>query len=101
MVSENDHRDHRDHGDDDYAHLYHDPVERFGQLPEPTRKWLEDLRKEDIKELNDAVRFFHATKAGGKFVKWLMFMIVTIFVGAAAFGEALQKLWGLISHAGR
>jgi hypothetical protein len=94
-----DHRDFKARGDKDSRYMYHDPVERFGQLPEPTRQWLERLREEDIKELNDAVRFYHATKAGGRFVKWLMITIVAIFVGAAAFGEALQKLWTLISHA--
>ena len=88
-----DHRDHRDHGDSDYAQPYFNPVQRFGQLPEATRQWLENLRPSDLKDLDDAVRFYHSTKAGGRFMKWLMISIVTIFVGAAAFGDAVQKLY--------
>jgi hypothetical protein len=99
----NDHsddRDHRDHGDQGWAGPYWNPVERFGQLPEVTRQWLENLRADDINDLNDAMKFYHATKAGGKFIKWLVIVVVACFVGAAAFGEAIQKLWSWLFHAG-
>ena len=95
-----DDKDHRDHRDEGYAHLYQNPVERFGQLPEPTRQWLENLRQDDIKDLNDAVKFYHATAAGGKFIKWLAIAVVAIFVGSAALGHAVQDLWGWIFKAG-
>ena len=95
-----DDKDHRDHRDEVYAHLYHNPVERFWQLPEPTRQWLENLRPDDIKELNDAVKFYHATAVGGKFVKWLAYVIVAIFVGSAALGHAIQDLWSWMFKAG-
>jgi hypothetical protein len=95
-----DDRDHRDHSDSGYAYLFHDPVERFGQLPEKTRHWLENLREDDIKELKDAVSFYRTARAVGRFNKWLIITIVTIFIGAAAFGDALLKFWAWISHAG-
>ena len=95
-----DDKDHRDHHDEDYVHLYHNPVERFGQLPEDTRQWLENLRADDLADLKDAVKFYHATAAGGKFVKWLAYAVVAIFVGSAALGHAFQDLWGWIFKTG-
>ena len=95
--------DSRDHGnarDDGYDQPIYNPVERFGHLPEPTRQWLENLREDDIKELNDAVRFYRTAKAVGRFNKWLIITVVTLFIGAAAFGEALLKFWVWISHVG-
>src|ERR1035437_69415 len=96
-----DDKDHRDHGVRDYAGTMWNPIERFGQLPEPTRQWLESLRQGDIKDLNDAVKFYHATAAGGKFIKWMAIAVVAIFVGTAALGDAIQKLWGWMFHAGQ
>ena len=96
-----DDKDHRDHRDEGFAHLYRNPVERFGQLPEPTRQWLEELREDDIQELNDAVKFYRTARAVGRFNKWLIITVVTIFVGAAAFGKALQEFWAWFIHAVR
>lgn len=90
-----------ENGDEDrYLHQYNNPVERFAQLPEPTRQWLENLREDDIKQLNEAIRFYDAARVGGRFIKWLIITVVAIFVGAAAFGEAIQKIWTLISGRG-
>lgn len=100
MSDETGHRDHRDHGDADYTQPYWNPVERFGQLPEPTRQWLENLRPNDLKDLNDAIKFYHATAAGGKFIKWLAIAVVAIFVGSAALGHAIQDLWGWLFKTG-
>ena len=85
--------------DDDYVH--HDPVERFGQLPETTRKWLESLRPEDIKALNDTVRMKESVESAGHFLKWLSIFIVAIFVGMAQLSDAIQKLWVWLSHPGK
>ena len=93
------HKDH--HGDEGYAQPYKNPVERFWQLPEPTRQWLEDLREDDIKELIDAIKFYRTARAVGRFNKWLIITIVTIFIGAAGFGEAILKFWVWVSHIGR
>ena len=93
--------DHRDHRDDGYAHLYHDPVERFGQLPESTRQWLEDLRPDDIKEMEEERKFYRTFKTVIKFNKYLGMFIIAIFVGAVQFGEAIQKFITWIGHLAR
>ena len=73
-----------------YGPIYN-PVERFAHLPPTTRKWLESLREEDIDEIKEAVRFYHATRTIGKFWKWLIITVIGIFVGAMQFGEAVMK----------
>jgi hypothetical protein len=100
MSDDHDHRDFRAHGDEEYAHLYRDPIDRYGQLPEWKRRWIEELTEEKIKDQDDATRFYHGAKAGGRFVKWLMITIVAVFVGAAAFGDAVQKLWHIVIRTG-
>jgi hypothetical protein len=87
--------------EDDRSHLYHNPIERFWQLSETTRKWLENLRPEDIKEMNDAIKLKRKIEAGGWLFKWISITIVSFFVGAAALGESLQKVWAMLIHAVR
>ena len=96
-----DHRDHRAHGDEEYAHLYRDPIERFGQLPETTRKWLENLREDDIAEIKNALKLYRRVNSGGWLIKYLLGTIVVTFVGAMQFGEAIQKFVAWITHFGR
>lgn len=69
----------------------YNPVNRFAHLPKPTREWLESLDKEDIDEIKEAIKFYHATRTIGRFWKWLIITVVSVFVGAAQFGEAIVK----------
>src|SRR5665647_540140 len=99
MVADN--HEHRDHRDDDFAHLYHNPVERFSQLPETTRQWLENLREDDIKEMEEERKFYRTIKTIVRFNKYLGMFIIAVFVGAVQFGDAAQKFIFWISHTGR
>jgi hypothetical protein len=76
------------------------PVNRFAHLPEPTRKWLEQLREDDLSDLNEAVRFYHNIKTVGRFNKWLIITVVASFVVAVQFGEAIQKAFNWIVRSG-
>lgn len=73
---------------------YLSPVDRFAQLPEPTRKWLEQLREDDINDIMEVLRTYHEVRSFRRFSKWLVITVVAVFVAAAQFGEAIQKLWG-------
>ena len=77
------------------------PADRFAHLPEPTRKWLEQLRADDIEEINEAVRFIRSIKAWGWITKWMVGVFLAIFLGIVAFGEGIQKLLGWFSLGGR
>jgi hypothetical protein len=76
------------------------PVDRFAHLPEPTRHWLEQLREDDLADLNEAVKFHHSVKTIGRFGKWLIITVVASFVAAVQFGEAIQKALGWILRGG-
>jgi hypothetical protein len=69
------------------------PCTRFDDVPEETREWISTLRKDDIDDLNEAVRFFRSAKIVGTFTKWTLITIFGAFIGAVAFGEAVVKLW--------
>jgi hypothetical protein len=72
------------------------PVDRFVHLPEETRKWLEQLRPEDLKDLDEARRFHHDAKAVGRFAKWLALGVAGAFLLAAQFGDSVVKLFGML-----
>jgi hypothetical protein len=69
------------------------PVDRFAHLPEPTRKWLESLREDDVKDLAETVRMMHSAKTIGKFGKWLIVTIFVALVSGVAAGEAIVKIF--------
>lgn len=77
------------------------PSKRFAHLPEPTREWLEQLREDDIREINDALRFWRAIRAGSWLIKWSVGLFLAMFLGIVAFGEAIQKLLSWISLGAR
>ena len=77
------------------------PVDRFAHLPEPTRRWLEDLRQDDINKIIEAVKFWNTMRSWGKVTKWLILTMVAVFLGAMAVGEGILKLLGWIARGGR
>lgn len=89
--------------DDEFFSPYgpiHNPAHRFAHLPEPTRKWLEQLREDDIKEMVDAIRFWRTVKAGSWIIKWAMGIFLATFLGVVAFGEAILKVWTWFGRGG-
>lgn len=70
---------------------YQNPVDRYAQLPESTRRFIERLDEEDIAELNEMRLSFHRAKTIGWFFKWLVITVIGAFMGAVAFGESVIK----------
>lgn len=77
------------------------PADRYFHLPVKTREWLESLRENDITELNEAIRFYHATKTVGRFWRWMIITFVGIFVGAVGLGEAGIKAFNWLFGRGQ
>lgn len=73
------------------------PVDRFGHLPESTRKWLESLREEDIAIIKAGMDFHRSAKTVGTFSKWVLITVVSTFIGAVAFGEKVAVAWKWLS----
>lgn len=68
------------------------PIQKFLHLPEHTRKWLEELREEDIEEIDDAVGFYRKSKSFLTVFKWLVVTLVAVFMGTYKLGEAILKI---------
>lgn len=68
-------------------------AERYSQLPEETRNWLESLRKDDIETLEEVRRMYEKTRTLGSFTKWLLLTVIGIFVGAASFGDSIIRVF--------
>lgn len=83
------------------------PIDRFIHLPEPTRRWFESLREEDIAKLKklgrlseedlddlvEAIRFQRSARTIGRFGKWVIITVVSTFIGAVALGEKIGVAW--------
>jgi hypothetical protein len=67
------------------------PVDRFAHLPETTRQWLEELRKEDVDDLRRILQGFRKTGTVLWFFKWIIITVASGFVGTVAFGESVAK----------
>ena len=76
------------------------PAHRYTELPEKTRKWLENLRDDDIDTINDAIKFQEQAKTVGKFGKYLILSFAGIVILMAQFGEGAANLLKLIGLKG-
>jgi len=67
---------------------------RFDDLPDETKEFLSNLRKEDVLLLKDGLRLVNATQIVGKFVKWVIIGLLGILAGIVMFGESIIKIVG-------
>ena len=77
------------------------PVDTFGHLPEPTRKWLESLREDDLSEIVESVQMMRQIRAFGRVTKWIVLTSLAIFLGIVAIGEGILKVLGWIARGGQ
>lgn len=70
------------------------PTDRYAHLPEPTRKWLEGLRQEDLTELNEAQRLYRKAKIILGAAKWLVVALVGALLVSGRIGEAAERIYG-------
>ncbi len=67
--------------------------ERFNELPEETKLFLEHLTSEKIQRLEKTIRLSAQVETMGKFWKWTFIFVFTAFTGAMAVGQALEWFW--------
>lgn len=67
-------------------------AKRFEDLPEKTKEFLSNLRKEELATLAEGIKLVSAIRTVGKFVKWAIIGLLGIFSGVVMFGEALMKI---------
>lgn len=68
------------------------PVDRMAELPEETREFLAQLRRDDIKTLKDGVRLVNAIQTVGVFFKWVAVGLLGFVVGIVMLWESAAKI---------
>lgn len=71
---------------------YANPVERFAQLPDWKRTWFEELTKEDLDTINEAIKKYRDARTISRFSKWLLLSILAIFIATATFGKNVVEI---------
>jgi hypothetical protein len=77
------------------------PLDRYMQLPEYTRRWLERIDEDDLKEFEEIRNSYVRARTLGWFFKWLFISVLGTFVGVVAFGEALAKALSWLTGAAK
>ena len=72
------------------------PDQRFDQLSDKTKKFLADLREEDVELLGEGIALVRSVRTVGKFVKWLIVGVIGIVVGGAGLWESVNKIIALM-----
>lgn len=67
-------------------------------LSTEAKTWLENLRKEDINEIKDALKMKRRIEAGGWLFKWIGITVVSFFAGTALLGDSLLKIFIWIGY---
>lgn len=71
------------------------PVDRYAELDEEVRDWLERATPEKLAAIDRAIKFVESAETIGKFGKWAIITLVGTAIGAASFGEAIFKIINL------
>lgn len=69
------------------------PAERYADLPEETREFFESLRPQDIQMLTKSIDFMRSAETMGRFAKWVVVLIVGMFLSMVAVGEGVRTVF--------
>lgn len=78
------------HGEEDTTPA----VRRYIDLPEETRKFLDELRGDDIARIRKSMKFSQDMETIGRYGKWLVMGLVAVFMTAVTLGDSIIKAWG-------
>lgn len=68
------------------------PCNSMNELPLETREFLANLRKEDLDTLEEGVKLVNALKTVGRFSRWVILGILSIFLGGVLIWENVLKV---------
>lgn len=60
-----------------------------------TLEWLKEARKEEIDQLDEAIKLVRSGRTVGRFMKWVIITTIGAFIVMSQFGDAVSKLLGL------
>lgn len=70
------------------------PLEKYDELPDSTRVWLEQLREEDLNKLKSAVEFYSTLNTVGRFNVRVLGFLAALFIGAVTLITSYKTLLG-------
>lgn len=76
---------------------YANPVDRFAQLPEHVRSFLEELSREDVATILAVVKAAERFAAIGWFFKMVILSSAGAFVALFGFGKSFREFWEWIT----
>jgi hypothetical protein len=71
------------------------PLDFLLQAKPRTLEWLKDARKEEIDQLDEAIKLVRSGRTVGRFMKWVFITTIGAFIVMSQLGDALTRLWNL------
>ncbi len=79
----------------------HEPAaQRYGDLPEETRRMLEGLRPDEVAFLQKLIRMVMSFGTAGRAFAYVAGAILGLVIGLPMLIEALMKIWNWLPHRG-
>lgn len=75
------------------------PIDFLRNAKPRTLEWLKDARKEEIDQLDEAIKLVRSGRTVGRFMKWVFITTIGAFIVMSQFGEAISRLWSLAKGA--
>lgn len=75
-------------------------AERYGDLPEETRRMLEELRPDEVAFLQKLIRVMIGFGTVGKFLGLVGGAIIGLVIGLPLLIDALMRIWSWFPHRG-
>lgn len=66
-----------------------------------TLEWLKEARKEEIDQLDEAIKLVRSGRTVGRFMKWAAITLIGAFIVMSQFGDAVSKLLALVKGASK
>lgn len=77
------------------------PIDFLINAKSRTLEWLRDARKEEIDQLDEAIKLVRSGRTVGRFMKWAIITMIGAFILMSQFGEAVSKLLALMRGVGK
>lgn len=75
------------------------PTEFLLNAKARTLEWLKEARKDEIDQLDEAIKLVRSGRTVGRFMKWAVITLIGAFILMSQFGDAVSKLLGLLRGA--
>lgn len=77
------------------------PLDFLENAKPRTLEWLKEARKEEIDQLDEAVKLVRSGRTVGRFMKWVAITTIGAFIVMSQFGEAIGKLVSALKGFGK